>query len=247
MAGTMNSTTTVYNSNAICCLSKLENGVWILDSGASDHMSSSVEGLHDIKLLDRPILVSLPNGYKVQVILHGNIRINDHIILHHVLVVPHFKYNLLSVKRLTAQLHTSVVFTKTLCILQGPSQKSPLAIGREAHGLYILDKDLIRAVKIHNSCFPYPKSFLNTEQLESLCNQTSEQISVEVWHRIVGHFPYKKLKSLSLNITFKDVTHDMYCDICPKARQHRLPFPVSISTLLMLLNLFMWTHGDLIM
>jgi len=114
--------------------------------------------------------------------------------------------------------------------MQGPSQKSPLAIGREAHRLYILDKDLIKDVKINNTCFPCPKSLLNTEQFESSCNPASKQISAEVWHRRVGHLPYKKLKSLSLNITFKDVTHDMYCDICPKARQHRLSFPVSTTT-----------------
>ena len=154
MAGIINPTTTIYNSNAICCLSKLDHGVWILDSGDLDHMSSSIEGLHDIRPLDSPILVSLPNGYKVQVTLHGNLKINDHIILHHVLVVPHFKLNLLSVKRLTDQLHSQVIFTKTLCILQGPSQKSLLAIGRGAHGLYILDKDLVKDVKINDTSLP---------------------------------------------------------------------------------------------
>jgi len=65
MAINITPTTAVYNSNALCCLSKLENGSWILDSGASDHISSNADGLHDIRLLENPILVSLPNGYKV--------------------------------------------------------------------------------------------------------------------------------------------------------------------------------------
>ena len=65
MAGIITPITTVYNSNAIYCLRKLENGSWILDSGASDHISSNADGLHDIRLLENPILVSLPNGYKV--------------------------------------------------------------------------------------------------------------------------------------------------------------------------------------
>ena len=204
-------------------------GQWCMDFSASDHMSSSVEGLHDKRPLDSPILVSLPNGYKVQVTLHGSLKINDHVTLHHVLVVPHFKFNLLSIKRLTVQLHNPVVFTENLCILQGPSQKSPLAIGREAHGLYILDKALVKDVKVTNTCSPHPKSCLKIEYVDFSCNQTSKQISTEVWHRRVGHLPYKKLRNLSLNISFKDVAHDWYCDVCPKARQQRLPFPVSIT------------------
>ena len=114
-------------------------------------MSSSADGLHDIRLLATPILVSLPNGYKVQVTYHGTLKINDHLILDNVLVVPHFKFNLLSVKRLTAQLHCQVIFTKCLCTLQGPSQKSPLVIGREAHGLYILDKELVKDTKLDSA------------------------------------------------------------------------------------------------
>ena len=67
MPGKISPSTTVYNANAICSLCKLENGSWILDSGASDHMSSDIRALHDLRLLDSPVLVSLPNGEKVQV------------------------------------------------------------------------------------------------------------------------------------------------------------------------------------
>jgi len=229
MAGIMYPSTTVYNSNAICCLSKLENGSWILDSGVSDNMSSSAEELHCIQPLVHPILVSLPNGYRVQVTHHGSLKINDHIVLHHVLVVPHFKFSLLSVKRLAAQLHCQVVFTEDLCTLQGPSQRSPVAVGREAHGLYILDKALVRTVQIDTACFPRFKSVLHTANLTSSCNQASQQISAEVWHRRVGHLPYKKLRTLSLTIVFKDSKHDMFCDVWPKARQQRLPFTVSTT------------------
>jgi len=44
------------------CLCALENDVWILDSGASEHMCSEKLVLHDLCPLREPILVNLPNG-----------------------------------------------------------------------------------------------------------------------------------------------------------------------------------------
>ena len=103
-----------------------------------------------------------------------------------------------------------MVFIEDLCTLQGPSQNSPLAIGRKAHGLYILDKALVKDVKFNRACLSCLKSLSNSEELETSCNQASKQISVVVWHSRVGHLSYKKLEHLSLNIVFKDVEHDMH-------------------------------------
>lgn len=87
MAGITPPSTSIYNTNVICYLCKLENGSWILDSGASDHMSFDVEALYDLRLLESPVSVSLPNGHKVQVTQCGKLRINDQLALNHVLVV----------------------------------------------------------------------------------------------------------------------------------------------------------------
>ena len=143
MAGIMRSISIAYNSNVICNSCMLDKHCWILDSGASDHMSFDEKALHDLCLFERPVTVSLPNGHKVQVTHHGKLRLNDSVELSHVLLVPHFKFNLLSVKKLTKQLHCHVIFTENLCILQGPSLKRPVAIGKEDFGLYILDQKLV--------------------------------------------------------------------------------------------------------
>jgi len=67
MAGIFSSLIHSYDFRAICMSCQLKGDIWILDSGASDHMSYDAKYLHNLKPLDTPITVSLPNGQKVQV------------------------------------------------------------------------------------------------------------------------------------------------------------------------------------
>lgn len=53
--------------------SKLTNNIWIIDSGATKYMTFDVSLLHNIKHLSTPILVTLPNSYKVRVICVGSL------------------------------------------------------------------------------------------------------------------------------------------------------------------------------
>ena len=69
MAPVVPSVTTIYNSNAICCLRKLDSGSSILNSGASDHMSFDTEALHNLQLLDRPVLYLFPIGLKSKLLI----------------------------------------------------------------------------------------------------------------------------------------------------------------------------------
>jgi len=57
----------VTSANSICCACKLEGKIWIVDSGASDHMVYDKTLLHNITSLEFPILITLPNGNKIKV------------------------------------------------------------------------------------------------------------------------------------------------------------------------------------
>jgi len=129
--------------NAIHSFCALTRGTWILDSGASEHMSSKSSFLHDLSRLEYPMMINLPDGTQVEVTHKGKLRVTDGLILNNVLLVPEFKLNLLSIKRLCEQLHSTIQFTDSMCILQAPSQRRPLVIGRDHKGLYILDKRLL--------------------------------------------------------------------------------------------------------
>ncbi|OIT01979.1 hypothetical protein A4A49_56533, partial [Nicotiana attenuata] len=82
-------------------LASIQNSdTWILDSGATDHMTSNKSLLSNIVSLPIPYLITLPNGYKVKVSYYGYVVLNSIITLYKVLYVPTFKYNLNSVHRL---------------------------------------------------------------------------------------------------------------------------------------------------
>ena len=227
-AGIVACGSSIYDSQFLSCLSQLENGVWILDSGASDHMSYDHEALVDLQFFKQPLSVTLPNGYKVLVHQYGKLHLSNDLVLDNVLLVPHFKYNLLSIKSRTSQLHCKVVFTEDLCMLQGSSLKRPVTVGKEAHGLYVLDKELVKEVELAVGCF-LPSNQTSTVSCSSiLCNQASKCLDSITWHRRVGHIPYKRMRLLGFNLN--GTLCETPCDICSKARQQRLPFPLSAIT-----------------
>lgn len=90
---------------------------WVIYTGATDHIS------HNQDLFSQPLLtsntpshLSVPNGDFVPVDGIGNITINSNITLFDVLYVPSFKFNLLSVRKLTQALNCVILFYPDHCV-----------------------------------------------------------------------------------------------------------------------------------
>ncbi|RVX09400.1 Retrovirus-related Pol polyprotein from transposon TNT 1-94 [Vitis vinifera] len=71
-------------------LSKVASRNWIIDSGATDHITSSSKLLHKDKNCSLP-LVLLPSGEKANIVTKGTLPLNSVYYLHDVLSVPTFK------------------------------------------------------------------------------------------------------------------------------------------------------------
>jgi hypothetical protein len=98
------------NSQANVALSKVTSRCWIIDSGATDHISSSQSSLlHRDKNCSLPPVL-LPSGEKANIIAKGSLPLNSVYYLHDVLCVPTFKVDLMSVSRLTRGMNCSVTF-----------------------------------------------------------------------------------------------------------------------------------------
>ncbi|XP_060202435.1 uncharacterized protein LOC132630853 [Lycium barbarum] len=165
----------------------------------------------------------------------GKVSIYSDLILHNVLYVPSFKYNLLSVHKFTIQFECAMFFTSTACMLQGSLMKRIQVFGQAKEGLYLLQPNPKESSSNHEVSLKSQSfsSFSSQDHLPvSVCSNVSS--NVNLWHVRLGHLPYSSMKNVSfISIPLDSTCH---CEICPQARQTRLPFPTSQITSKSVLN-----------
>ena len=109
--------------------------------------------------------------------------------------------------------------------MQGLSQKRPLVLGRHQAGLYFLHSNQNNNNGIALSVTSHAPSDPAVIFSNSVCMSDDNLFSL--WHNRLGHLPMYKLKTLSF-LSNKNATFNHACEICSKARQHKLPFGHSV-------------------
>ncbi|KAA0033038.1 Cysteine-rich RLK (RECEPTOR-like protein kinase) 8 [Cucumis melo var. makuwa] len=113
---------------------------WILDSGATDHLTGSSEhfisyapcaGNEKIRIADESLA---PIAGKGQIVPF------DDFALQNVLHVPKLSYNLLSISKITRELHCKAIFLPESVYFQDMSSGRTIDTARHNRGLYILDE-----------------------------------------------------------------------------------------------------------
>ncbi|XP_061365776.1 uncharacterized protein LOC133309055 [Gastrolobium bilobum] len=99
---------------------------WLIDSGASRHMTGTLALLADITHIP-PLSVTLPNGSITYAAKQGSMVFNTNFSLSNVLYVPNLRCNLISVSQLLHSKSSSVTFTDKKCILQDQVLKREIA------------------------------------------------------------------------------------------------------------------------
>lgn len=96
--------------------SVLRSSNWIIDSGATQHMTSSISNLENVvDISDMNLIVNHPNGSKAIIKKIGNVKLTNNLILLDVLVVPDFNVDLLSVHKLVRDNKLFVGFDENKC------------------------------------------------------------------------------------------------------------------------------------
>jgi len=163
---------------------RLSIGVWIIDTGASDHMIGDLGVLSDYELCDQSIIVFIADGTKSLVQGRGTTYVAG-LSLKSVLYVPKLRHNLLLVSKFTQDKNCSVIFSPLHRVFQDISSGKRIAKAEEKGGLYQISR--------HD----HQKEFRSLYQ-SSLA--TISEIDLMLWHQKLGHPSLEYLKSLVLFI-----------------------------------------------
>nr|KYP31390.1 Retrovirus-related Pol polyprotein from transposon TNT 1-94 [Cajanus cajan] len=175
---------------------------WVLDSGASHHMTPLFSLLKGVKNLEKPFYITIPTRNTVFVEKTGFINLNKDIKLNNVLFVPDFSCNLISIHQLTNDLNCTVTYHANYCVIQDQNTKRIIGLGDLHDGVYVL-KRITQGISL----------------------VVVRRDATTLWHARMGHPSAKTLQCLSrlLKCSF-DFNKVDCCDIFHKSKQCRLPF-----------------------
>ncbi|CAN1293972.1 Retrovirus-related Pol polyprotein from transposon RE2, partial [Linum perenne] len=183
---------------------------WILDSGASDHMTNTSfqfvsytpdSGSNKIKVAD---------GNFATIAGKGNIPLSTYITLKSVLHVQKLSHSLLSIHKLTHVTNCLVHFYPFHCIIQDRSSGRVIGRGSLREGLYFLDVE-----------------DPSVEKGQGLVCASSSSAYGELMllHSRLGHPSFHYLKHLFPSKFQGIKLSDFKCDACHFAKDHRVTFP----------------------
>nr|KYP49834.1 hypothetical protein KK1_028429 [Cajanus cajan] len=128
------SVTVAHTGNSIVCLSHSTSiGPWVLDSGASDHLTGNVSLFHSLSSPKTPHHITLADGSKVQATGIGQISPTPSLPLKYVLLVPRCPFNLIFISKLTRSLNCAITFTFDSFLIQDWSTGQTIGVGYESH------------------------------------------------------------------------------------------------------------------
>ncbi|KAI3825951.1 hypothetical protein L1987_07722 [Smallanthus sonchifolius] len=216
MTGKFNTPKLDYKLNLMFCSNSNfqinRSNMWIIDSGANQHMTTSDKNLINcVDVSELNLSVGHPNGTKAQIIKIGNLKLTKDVTLRDVMVIPDYCVNLISVNKMAKENKLYTLFTESHCYIQDLVNQKLAMTGNEMGGLYILNS-------------------LGTGQNHNLNSQIPKSTVTELWHSRLGHPSDQVLKILKINLPFNKQELNHPCDICHMAKQTRSPFSNSDHT-----------------
>ena len=194
----------------ICSNHDDDSNAWILDSGATDHMTFDAADFSK-RSTPRRSSIANANGGLSAVTGAGTVMLSPSLLLSNTLLVPSLSHKLLSVSQVTKDLNCVVLIYPSFCFLQDILTKEIIGCGTKRGGLYYMeDFSVGRAHHMH-----YPR------------NNKMEQVLL--WHRRLDHPSLGYLKHVFPNLFSYTSLLNFKCEACILAKSHRVTFPLSMN------------------
>ena len=176
------------------------NNEWIIDTGATDHMTNDPSKLLTITRPEKQ-KIKTANGGLAQVTCEGVAQVSSLMNLDTVLVVPSLSSNLLSISQIIDQLHCYVTFWPTKCTFQDIATDRMIGSGIRKGKLYYLEEERQAVANHVEGKKLKPELFLNKNNVEFNCDVCELAKS----HRI-SYFPSEK----KVDVPFMKVHSDVW-------------------------------------
>jgi hypothetical protein len=191
--------------------SSVQEHHWLVDSGASCHMTWEKELLGDFKKLDPPQKVGLGDGHVVDAVGTGKVRMTMDLgskylksaVLYEVLYVPKLACNLFSVKA-AAQRGNMINFGHTRCWINGPNGD-------------LCGRGTVKGKLYHLDCEPVVRA------------SVAKSDKTDLWHQRLGHVNGAQLKEMVQKGLVNGLdgisqAAQEFCEGCVKGKMNRKPF-----------------------
>ena len=129
------------NGNVSTCLTH-SSAPWILDTGASDHISGNKDLFSSLNFQSPLPTITLANGSQTIAKGIGSVCPLPSLPLTSILYVPNFPFNLISISKLTRDLHCVLTVSHNSVTLQDRRTGKTIGIEHESQGLFHLSSPL---------------------------------------------------------------------------------------------------------
>ncbi|RVW59875.1 Retrovirus-related Pol polyprotein from transposon RE1 [Vitis vinifera] len=201
--------------------STISDEAWFFDTGATHHLSQSIDPLSDVQPYMGNDKVIVGNGKHLRILHTGTTFFpssSKTFQLRQVLHVPDIATNLISVSQFCADNNTFFEFHPRFFFVKDQVTKKILLQGSLEHGLYRFPARFV----------PSPAAFVSSSYDRS--SNLSLTTTTTLWHSRLGHPADNILKHI---LTSCNISHQCHknnvCCACQFAKSHKLPFNVSVS------------------
>ena len=196
--------------NALSCSSRTTFNPWIIDSGASDHMTCLSNLFHTYDPCSGHEKIRIADGSFAPIAGKGSIFLSPTLCLKSVLHVPKLACNLLSVSKLSQDSNCCVSFFDSHCVFQEHPSGKTIGSAKMKDGLYYFVDEDFENKQAHGY---------------SSVSSTSVLDQIIIWHNRLGHPSFAYLKKMLPQLFNNIESSQIVCEHCILAKSHKSSYP----------------------